>query len=1150
MGWYRVIFWLLPRRLRSSWPLLAIASFGILAAVTLMAVSAVYTRGLAEGGVRHFLSTTDPAILNAQIIVQNRPIGPGDYRTLRSKVDQVVQGNLSHMVRETQRLGRTPADWPLTTGAAGPRPLLGAPVGRPFFLTGFQEHSRLVEGRWPNAIEVANESLLHLETVIGAETAEFMDWRLGTQVSVFPFRRDALERVVLTVVGLADAIDRQEEYWLSNVTYFSVQSINAEQLLIPLYITEDSFFQSLGGKYPELVGDFGWYLYLDTSVVTASKTDATIDSVTDLEIGINKNIPRSLVLTGLDNTLERYKRQLTIARVPIYLFMGLVVFLILYFLVLVIGLLSRYRAEEAGLLRSRGGSIAQVGGVLVVSEGVVTLISVIVGPFLALAIVRFFLLRTIDPFGVEGTVNVGISADMFVMGAVGGLLSLLVLVGSGVGRARLGMAGALRDRARPPSVPLLQRYYVDLLVLAGLGLLWWQISGRGGFVSRDLATGALEVNPSLLFGPILVLLAAAFLILRFLPFLVRLLAWGASRISPAWATFSLMRLARDPLPHGSLVIILMLAAALGVFGASFQSTLARSQREQALFRQGGDLVVGGRSFTPAIQAEVASAPGVEHSTPVARDTVTLLDVLPRATATLFSFQPTAMAETAWFRDDFAGRSLEDMLEPLREEANTGPISAIDAKSGISIPVDAEHLGVWVNVLGLESGETNLGLNLWARLRDDEGRYRNIQLGNLFDPPDAVNPANSASREEILDDPPSLTADRGISDASGSFDPGPGWVYLEGPLYRSEVSAPASSPRPSLGLVSFYFTNRALFAVPPGNIILDDVTVKGTLLDEAGTIIESFDQPGLWDALASQADESDIVEYDAIAGLRGGGGLKFTWGSPLVESNRGIFLPAGHYILPAVGSLHFQPGQVVRLRDSRHVVPVVIRQVSRFFPTASTSSPFLLVDRDDYVEYVNRLPQGLLEQPRQLWASPKEGWDRQNVISSINEAIPGFSWVRDRDRAVSLAGRNPLAGGGWNGLTILSVSVIVVAILLTLAIHSVVAVHSSRVDLSVVRALGFSRAQTIFSLTLDRVLVAVLGIGMGSGIGIWLGRWVLGYLDITAAGRQVIPPMTVDIKGWLVALILASLIAATLFSLILAVYWVRRLHVPQVLRAAE
>lgn len=1139
MGWYRVLYWLLPRRLRSSWPLLAIASFGILAAVTLMAVGAVYSRGLAEGGVRHFLATADPTILDAQIIVQNRPLGSADYQNLRTKVEDIAQKNLGRMLQETHRFGRTPDDWPLTASAAGPRPLLGAPVGRPFFLTGFQEHSRLVSGKWPSANPVAGPGILELEAVIGAETAKSMNWRLGTQVSVFPFRGDVLERVVLTVVGLAEAVDRQEEYWLSNASYFSVQSIG-EQLLIPFYLPEDLFFQGLGEKYPAVVGDFGWYLYLDTSVVTASTVDSTIDSIANLEIDINKSVPRSLVLTALDNTLEAYKRQLTIARVPIYLYLGLVVFLILYFLALVIGLLSRYRAEEAGLLRSRGGSIVQVGGVLVASEGVVTIVSVIVGPFLALAIVRYLLIRTIDPVGVDGTVSVGISADMFVMGAVGGLLSLLVLLGYGVSRARQGVAGALRDRARPPSVPLLQRYYVDLLVLAALGLLWWQISGRGGFVSRDVASGALEVNPSLLFGPILVLLAAAFLILRFLPFFVRLLAWIASRVSPAWVSFSLVRVARDPLPHGSLVIILMLAAALGVFGASFQSTLARSQKEQSLFRQGGDLVVGGRRFTPALQAVVAAAPGVEHLTPFARDTVTLLDVLPRDSATLFSFEPTAMTKTAWFRDDFAGQSLENLLEPLSEPITTGPISALDPAVGIPIPAGAERLGVWVDVYNLKSGANQLGLNLWARLRDDKGRYRSIQLGNLFDPPEEVNPAISANRKETLD------------------DPGPGWIYMEGPLYRSVISAPSTSPKPNLGLVSFYLTKRALFAIPPGSIILDEVTVRGPSLTgpgnggrlEVGMIIEGFENLGPWAPFANQSDEPDIAEFDPGAGLRGGGGLRFSWVSPMVDSNRGIFLPAGHHILPAVGSLHFQPGQVVRLRDSKHVVPVVIRNVSRFFPTASTSAPFLLVNRDDYVEYVNRLPQGTLEQPRQLWASPKEGWDRRDVISSINDVIPGFSWVRDRDRAVSLAGRNPLAGGGWNGLTILSASAIIVAVLLSLAIHSVVSVHTGRVDLSVVRALGFSRVQMILSLTLDRALVAVIGIGIGSAIGLWLGQWVLGYLDITATGQRVIPPMIIDMKVWLVALILASLIAATLFSLFLAVYRVGRLHVPQVLREAE
>lgn len=583
----------------------------------------------------------------------------------------------------------------------------------------------------------------------------------------------------------------------------------------------------------------------------------------------------------------------------------------------------------------------------------------------------------------------------------------------------------------------------------------------------------------------------------------------------------------------------MLAAALGVFGASFQSTLARSQKEQALFRQGGDLVVGSRRFTPAVQAAVAAAPGVEHVTPVAKDTVTLLDVLPRVSATLISLEPAAMAQTAWFRDDFAGQSLKDLLEPLLEVANDGPILTLDPALGIPIPADGDNLGVWVNVKDLESGPIHQGLNLWARLRDDTGRYRNILLGDLFDPSDTVKRANSASRIEPTNDPISSTAGPGDdSSASGNFGRGPNWIYVEGSIYGSAIAASTPSSRPSLGLVSFYFTKRSLSAIPPGSIILDEVTVWGSSFKEAGTaagtgagtIIEEFDEPARsrvkWKALANQAAEPDILEYEPGGGLRGGSGLRFTWGSPLVESNRGILLPAGHHILPAVGSLHFQPGQVVRLRDSKHVVPVVIRNVSRFFPTARTSVPFLLVDRDDYVEYVDRLPQGASDHPQQLWVSPAEGWDRQNVISSIIEAVPGFAWVRDRDRAVSLAGRNPLAGGAWNGLTVLAGSAIIVAVLLTLIIHSVVSVHTGRVDLSVVRALGFSRAQMIFSLTLERLLVAGLGIGFGSAIGVWLGRWVLGYLDITAAGQQVIPPMIVDMKGWLVALILASLVAAT------------------------
>ena len=110
MGWTGALFWLLPKRLRSSWPLLLITSFGIIAAVTLMAVGAGYSNILAEGGLRHTLASTHPEILNVHVITQNRPIGVKDYRNLRSTVEDIADTRLGYMTRGMERYGRIEGD--------------------------------------------------------------------------------------------------------------------------------------------------------------------------------------------------------------------------------------------------------------------------------------------------------------------------------------------------------------------------------------------------------------------------------------------------------------------------------------------------------------------------------------------------------------------------------------------------------------------------------------------------------------------------------------------------------------------------------------------------------------------------------------------------------------------------------------------------------------------------------------------------------------------------------------------------------------------------------------------------------------------------------------------------------------------------------
>ena len=1064
-----MLYWLLARRLRSSWPLLAITTFGILAAVTVMAVGAIYSRGIAEGGLRHTLGIADPAVLDAQVIVRNRPLGQGDYHRLQTEIEEIAEARVGPMTRTTHRLGRTLADWPLVLSADGRQSIQGDILGRPFFLTGFEQHSRLVNGRWPQAEVSHDDQILRLEAALGAKAAANFHLTVGSQVSIFPFRTDPSVRVVLTVVGLAEPINPREEYWLNNQSYFNVErrGQGGATALIPFYVTEEAFFGGLGTAYPSSAGDFGWFLYFDTRVVTAANTSFTKDSLIGLETDINKRFPRTFVFSSLKNRLTDYQKELTLARVPIYLFIGLVVLVILYFLALIMGLLTRYRAEEASLLRSRGGSILQVSGLLVAAEGVIALVAIVVGPFLALAIVRYLLLDTLNPVGVgDAGLSVGLSADMFVMGAIGGILSLGVLAAYSVSLARQGVAGSLVQRARPPSIPFLHRYYVDLLVLAALGVLWWQIGGRGGFVSRDVASRALDVDPSLLFGPAMILLAAAVIALRFLPWLVRLLAWGVSRASPAWAALSLLRLARDPLPHGSLLIILMLAAAVGVFGASFQSTLARSQKEQTLFRQGGDIVIRAGGFEISDQEAVADTPGVEAASPWTRDSVFLLDGLPGSHSALLRFDPETLPRASWFRDDFAGKNLEELLAPLRPRQPQALGPERDPATGIIIPSGGERIGLWVNVSNLKSGTVNHSLNLWARVQDTEGRLHNILLGDLLNvQPQPENLAN-------------------------------GWVYLEAGL-----PVDGSQQEDQFALVFIFITKLSVSAVQPGSISLDDLTVKGRAFPDIGSVIEDFEEPGAWRVLTGLADEPDTIEYLPEAARTGTQGLRYSWSTPISSILRGFFLPSGAYPIPAIGSGAFHTGQVVRFRIVDRVVSVLITGVTDYFPTInSLSRPFLLVAEEDYRRHVDRLFEPRLELPRQMWISPQQGANRRQVISSVIKHVPGLASVQDRQAIVGLVERDPLAGGGWNGLTILAIAAITVAVALTLAIHGMVAVRSGRVDLTVARALGFSNSQVLWALALERLLVAALGVGVGAVIGIWLGRWVLGFLDITIAGR--------------------------------------------------
>ena len=76
-------------------------------------------------------------------------------------------------------------------------------------------------------------------------------------------------------------------------------------------------------------------------------------------------------------------------------------------------------------------------------------------------------------------------------------------------------------------------------------------------------------------------------------------------------------------------------------------------------------------------------------------------------------------------------------------------------------------------------------------------------------------------------------------------------------------------------------------------------------------------------------------------------------------------------------------------------------------------------------------------------------DEGEIIDQIRVLIPGLISIRDREYVASFSAKNPLTGGGWDGLTALSMGAIGITVLLALSVHALVSVSMGRIDLAVI-----------------------------------------------------------------------------------------------------
>jgi hypothetical protein len=1127
------------RRLIATWRLELVLFLGILLAVALMSSGVAFSDLLAEAALRRALTKATPEEANFAVRVFNDLDDPAFVSRSTSAywrgvdfVAQRVGGRFRPYLKDQSHLLETS-----TLFFKGHPHLELAnevrPRGKIQYMSGLEEKGRteLVRGRWPGRETASGQASPggSLEVALDTLGADLLRLGVGDELEVFPAAGpSAPPSMRAKIVGVFRRVNPGDEFWYGASRAFSFQ--NERWTIVPLFTTQDAILEQVAQVYPGLYTDVTWFFYLDRDGIRAGDVGVIQDTIRSMEYDVWANLARSSNTVQLDKVLDVYQEQLLLARIPLFLMVFLVTGILVYYLSLVAGLLVRSRISEISMLKSRGSTTFQVG-VLALVEGLLLAVpAVILGPLLALGVAgalgRFF-------FGGTGggvPLPLALSSQAFLLGVGGALLAVAVITTATLMAARHGIVQFRQMGARPPRSPFIQRYYLDLLLLALIGLLWWQLQTRGSFLVRSLEARELAIDFSLLLGPVLGLLALGLLVLRLFPLAVALLARVAEPVGPAWLVQGLRHVARDPILPGSLVLLLMLATALGVLGSAFSATLERGQRDRARYAAGADLRLqhfGDRTPTPLLGlAELAGrVRSVDRAAEVQRASGSLLTSGFSTTGVaVLAVDKENFAQVAWYRPDFAaGKSLESLtlaLAPshLSTTKGAGMGAGWSEDDGMRLPGDAAALAVWVH-----PGRPDPRLSLQAGLQDSRGYYFDACLGEL------------------------------------DFR---GWRRLEVQLPgqpracgRAPEQSPARALTPPFILLSLEVVT--LFShTEPGVLFLDRVvavTPKGeeVLADfqtlDGWQVVEDYTRPGLY-AL-------DLSESVARSGA--GRAAAFSW-APGGIGVRGIRAGGPEKPIPAVVSSSLlqaakvSPGDTLTVSFSTFALPVQLTAVAEYFPTLDPGKePFVVVDLKTFNHYANRHSLRPVGGSNELWVSLA---DVAPAPAAVAEALEGRGIrVREAHLASQMVAQRveqPLVSAGWRGLLVLVFLALVLANASGVMLFSYVDTRERQTEFALLRTLGSSPGQLNGVVWFNLLLVVACGIGLGTWAGLQLGNALLPLLGVAEEGVPATPPMVLQ-TNWVVLMISYLLLGVVTAGTVVWLAWLTaKLEVQLVLRVGE
>ena len=543
----------------------------------------------------------------------------------------------------------------------------------------------LVDGNYPAPAEPLADSVI--EVMIHEEFASEFGIQAGEYYAGYNWRLDAdnpMQITTIRIAGIWRPRDDESEFWFYRPNVF-------EDILL---INEETYRNRLAPFSESEVNLAVWYLVTDGDGVNTSRVDELIRRHNDTEKIADQYLPGTYIQASPIEELQPYRRVVIVLTLTLTVFSIPIVALLIVFLIMLVGLVVDGQRNETAVLRSRGTSPYQVVGLTTVEGIIMGVIALVIGGLLALAFTQ--LIGTTRSFmdfrwGQHFIVSVPPTIGSTIVLAL--TFTILIRVVPTISAARHTIISYKMDQSRLLQKPLWQRLGIDILLLGLIAYFYYQIVQQGALIEVEGGVRNIEDaynQPFVFLLPPLTIFALTLFILRFLPPILRALAWLIQWSNSVGLLIVTRQLERAPGAYYLPLILLVCTISLGIYTASFARTIDRYLYEQQYYRVSADMSVrvfsqspgtvpgggGGNDAPPAYMhiSEFTSMPHVISATRIGEYTATARLTSGSVDGRFVGVDRAELGPVMFWRPDFAPIRLGYLTNALAQQPDSVVVS--------------------------------------------------------------------------------------------------------------------------------------------------------------------------------------------------------------------------------------------------------------------------------------------------------------------------------------------------------------------------------------------------------------------------------------------------------------------------------------------